>query len=262
MGSNGHRTLGLGDRAKVGALLGVEHLLLRSSKLPTTPFLDSTLFAWSGSLEARWRSIRAELDGLLPYYSGLPNFQDLSPEQLSLTQDEGWKTFFFYACGIASEANCGRCPQTAAALREIPGMTSAFFSILGPHKHLPPHRGPYRGVLRCHLALKVPAPNNLCGISVGGETRQWAEGETMFFDDGYEHWAWNDSEQVRVVLFIDFIRPLPSYTAWLNRFMLARIARSAPMRSGEERHRAWEQQFETLLNASRQAQQNGEVTEG
>src|SRR4051812_31569052 len=36
-------------------------------------------------------------------------------------------------------------------------MTTAMFSVLLPHKHIPPHRGPWKGVLRYHLALRTPA---------------------------------------------------------------------------------------------------------
>ena len=34
-------------------------------------------------------------------------------------------------------------------------MMTAFFSILAPGKHIPPHRGPYKGLLRYHLGLQV-----------------------------------------------------------------------------------------------------------
>jgi aspartyl/asparaginyl beta-hydroxylase (cupin superfamily) len=30
----------------------------------------------------------------------------------------------------------------------------------------------------------------------------------MIFDDTYEHEAWNDTDKTRVVLFVDFVRPL------------------------------------------------------
>ena len=30
----------------------------------------------------------------------------------------------------------------------------------------------------------------------------------MIFDDTYEHEAWNDTDRTRVVLFVDFVRPL------------------------------------------------------
>jgi beta-hydroxylase len=76
------------------------------------------------------------------------------------------------------------------------------------------------------LALIVPADTKSCAIEVNGETRYWREGETMVFDDSFEHEAWNDSNQVRVVLFIDFERPLPPWLVPLNRFMIWLIGSS------------------------------------
>ena len=81
------------------------------------------------------------------------------------------------------------------------------FSILEPGKRLPPHRGPYNGVLRLHLGLLIPEPRERAAIRVGPEQHHWTEGRVLIFDDAYEHEAWNETEQVRVVLFVDFERP-------------------------------------------------------
>src|SRR3546814_9573884 len=54
--------------------------------------------------------------------------------------------------------NRRHCPQTTRLLKQIPGASTAFFSILAPGKKMPPHRGAYNGILRCHLGLIVPEP--------------------------------------------------------------------------------------------------------
>ena len=41
----------------------------------------------------------------------------------------------------------------------------------------------------------------------GCETRAWREGEAFGFDDTIEHEAWNDSDQLRVVLIFDVWNP-------------------------------------------------------
>jgi Aspartyl/Asparaginyl beta-hydroxylase len=128
----------------------------------------------------------------------------------------------------------------AATSRGADTLVTAFFSIMSPHKHIPPHRGPYRGVVRCHLGLMVPGPPHVCGISVGGEVRHWREGETMFFDDGYEHFAWNDTDSTRVVLFLDVIRPLRRPAANVNKALLRAISWSPFPRAAKRRHQAWE----------------------
>src|SRR5262249_42500357 len=157
---------------------------------------------WAGSVEADWREGRAELDHVLRYVDDIPNFQDLSEENRALSDDDRWKTVFFRAWGVPIASNCARCPRTAALLDRIPGSPGAFFSIMLPRKYLPPHRGPYAGVLRYHLGLIVPDPE-ACRIRVGNEIGHWREGESLIFDDTFEHEVWNDTDKVRVVLFVD-----------------------------------------------------------
>jgi ornithine lipid ester-linked acyl 2-hydroxylase len=236
----------LGDaslQAGAAALRTVERYLLNSSLVPTTPFLDPSLLPWTVVLERRYPEIRAELDEVLRRRDDLPNFQDISVDQATITDDDGWKTFFFYGFGFKSEANCDRCPRTAAALELIPGMTTAFFSILSAGKHIEAHRGPYRGLLRYHLGLRVPEPPGAAGINVGGEVAHWAEGASLLFDDGYEHYAWNDTDGIRVVLFVDVVRPLRRPAADVNRAVLHAVTVSPFVRDAKRRHAAWEERF-------------------
>ena len=62
--------------------------------------------------------------------------------------------------------------------------------------------------MRYHLALKVPEPREQCRIRVGDEIVTWEEGRSLIFDDTYEHEVWNDTDDERVVLFLDVVRPL------------------------------------------------------
>jgi beta-hydroxylase len=230
----------------------LERLVLRQSLVPTRPYLDPTTFAWTAELESNWTTMRAELDDVLVHQEALPNFQDISVDQASLTDDDGWKTFFFFGYGFRSEANCRRCPKTAELLEAVPGLTTAFFSILAPHKRIPAHRGPWRGVLRYHLALRVPEPTDASGISVGGEVAHWQEGRSLLFDDGYEHHAWNDTDETRVVLFVDLLRPLRAPADQLNRGLIKVIGRSPYVQDARLRHEAWERRFEALRGGSGQ----------
>jgi beta-hydroxylase len=131
-------------------------------------------------------------------------------------------------------------------LDSIPGLTTAFFSILSPHKRISEHRGPWRGVLRYHLALQVPEPLEQAGISVGGKVKHWREGQSLLFDDSYRHFAWNETDGVRVVLFVDVIRPLKPPADQLNRALIWAIGRSPYISDARKRHEAWERRFEAL----------------
>ncbi|MGA5198236.1 aspartyl/asparaginyl beta-hydroxylase domain-containing protein [Streptomyces exfoliatus] len=223
----------------------LEVRIARHSKIGDTPFFPDSLFPWAANLEQHWRDMRRELDTLLEFRDSLPNFQDISSEQRSLSDDDQWKTYFFVGYGLEFGKSIGRCPRTAELLALVPGLTTAFFSILGPHKNLPEHRGPYKGVVRYHLALKIPAEER-CGIKVGGQTAYWREGKSLFFDDTYPHEAWNDTDEDRVVLFVDVIRPLPFPYSVLNSLVLKSISRAPFVRNAASKHEAWEKLFEEL----------------
>lgn len=200
-------------------------------------FLDTASFPWTADLEADTAAIRAELDDLLRDLGGIPNFQDVSEDQAGLTRGDEWKSYFFYAFGHRAEENCARCPRTAELLQRIPGMTTAMFSILAPGKHIPPHRGYYKGLLRYHLGVLIPGPPGACRIRVGTEVRAWEEGKSLVFDDTHEHEVWSDADRHRVVLFADFIRPLPFPLNVVNRLMLWALSKKASVRKGIERIR-------------------------
>jgi aspartyl/asparaginyl beta-hydroxylase (cupin superfamily) len=201
----------------------IEKCITRLTRDGERTFFEAARFPWVAGLESNWLTIREELDELLQRRDKIPNFQDVSKEQEVLTEGEEWKTFFFYFYGHRADRNCERCPETARLLGSIPGMKTAMFSILAPGKHIPEHRGPYKGVLRYHLGLIVPEPR-LCRIRVGSDTRIWEEGRSLIFDDSHQHEVWNDSLAHRTVLFVDFVRPLPFPLSILNRYMIWRIS--------------------------------------
>lgn len=191
-----------------------ETLIDRHCSNASLAFHRTEQFPWIPKVEARWRELRTEVDSLLARVDQLPSVLDISPRQQGLA-DARWKTFFFrvYGCEIP-EARL-LCPQTAAVLEGIPDMSTAMFSILQPGKHIPAHHGPHKGVLRYHLGLRVPAGGG-CAIRVGDQTREWVEGESLVFDDTFEHEAWNRADSPRVVLFVDFLRPMPAPLRAMN----------------------------------------------
>ncbi|MHA0289046.1 aspartyl/asparaginyl beta-hydroxylase domain-containing protein [Mycobacterium sp. C3-094] len=215
-----------------------------------TEFFDTDAFPWIAKVEAHADEIRAELDSLLENVDNLPNFQDIQEEQIKLTQDDLWKVFLLYGYGVRAEENCRRCPRTAEIVESIPGMTTAMFSVLRPHKHIPPHVGPWKGVLRYHLALRTPADESSARIRVGSSTRHWRNGRSMLFDDTFEHEVWNDSDETRVVLFVDVIRDLPWYLTLPNRGFIGLIRSSPFIKRALANSEAWK---ETLPAAGQAA---------
>jgi aspartyl/asparaginyl beta-hydroxylase (cupin superfamily) len=241
------KAMGLGR--KVLDAFGRE--LAERSSLGDRPVYDVSTFPWIRQLESQWQAIRRELDEVLKERERVPNFQDISPDQAHLARGDQWKTYFFYAFGRRAEANCARCPITARLVESIPGMNLAFFSIMAPGTHVPPHRGLYKGVLRYHLGLKVPDPER-CRIRLGDQVLHWREGQSLLFDDTYEHEVWNESNEDRVVLFVDVVRPLDPPWSWCNQFFLKLVSLSPLAQDGIRNFERWNERVASAPETKRE----------
>jgi tetratricopeptide (TPR) repeat protein len=193
-----------------------EPLLLHYPRLPAIPFYDRSLFPWLAELETATDLIRGELEGALAgaseefapyiaYAKGAPVNQ-----WAELNHSRRWSSFFLWKDGVRQDAACARCPETAALLAGLPmaeqaGFApTAMFSALEAKTRIPPHTGSTNARLLTHLPLILPGP---AAFRVGNETRPWRMGEAWVFDDTIEHEAWNDADQLRVILIFDIWNP-------------------------------------------------------
>jgi aspartyl/asparaginyl beta-hydroxylase (cupin superfamily) len=232
-------TIAVGERV----LAPVERFVGRRSLVGDSEFFPPERFPWAAHIERHRDVIEEELRGVLADREALPNFQDISKDQIEITDDDRWKTFFLYGYGFEAKLGVEMCPRTAALMREIPGMTTAMFSILSPRKHILDHRGPYKGVLRYHLGLIVPRDAEACRIRVGEEVRHWETGGSMVFDDTFNHEVWNDTDETRVVLFVDILRPLPFPYSTVNRLIVKAIGLSPFVLDARRNQQAWERRY-------------------
>ncbi len=203
----------------MGFFSAMENLNKRYSLVGDQPIFRNEHFSWVPRVEAQHGGILRELQSVLGTGEAIPSFKDVLNEAV-LTTEDTWKTYFLYIFGHPVPKNCRKCPQTCRVLSLIPGMRTAFFSILKPGTHIPAHRGPYNGVLRYHLGLIIPEKAEDCYIVVHRQTASWQAGKSLIFDDSYNHEVWNNTDQERVVLFVDFMRPLPLPLTWLNKVLL------------------------------------------
>ncbi len=246
------RTVELTIRVGEWLLAPVERFIGRRSLVGDATFFELERFPWVAHVEENWEVIRAELEHVLEDREALPNFQDISRDQIEITDDDRWKTFFLYGYGFEAKLGVEMCPRTAALMREIPGMTTAMFSILSPRKYILDHRGPYKGVLRYHLGLIVPEDAESCRIRVGDDIRHWRAGGSMVFDDTFNHEVWNDTDETRVVLFVDVLRPLPEPLARINRLIVKAIGYSPFVLDAKRNQEAWERRYRAQRGVSPQ----------
>jgi aspartyl/asparaginyl beta-hydroxylase (cupin superfamily) len=191
-------------------------VMLHFPQLPAIQFYDRTGFPWLERLEAASDAIREELEVVLREDAAEMRPYVLHPDGAPLNQWAAlnrslrWSVFFLWEHGKRIDAHCARCPRTAAlfeslSLIDLAGFSpNVLFSVLAPHTRIPPHCGDTNVRLVGHLPLIVP-PH--CRFRVGNETREWRYGEAWLFDDTIEHEAWNDSDEVRVIIIFDAWNP-------------------------------------------------------
>jgi beta-hydroxylase len=215
------KRLGLGTLKLLAKLYG------RQSRVPDLPFIPNEHFPFVAELEANWREIRAELEVILQDRERIPFLDTISPDQARIAHSQKWRAFFLWGMGEELTGNTARCPKTAALLRTVPGLRSAWFSILAPNYKIKPHRGITKGVLRSHLGLIVPVRWQKCRMIVGGESVRWREGKCFVFDDSMLHQVWNNTDEERAILLFDFDRPMRWPASALNRLAMATLKRTA-----------------------------------
>jgi aspartyl/asparaginyl beta-hydroxylase (cupin superfamily) len=222
---------------KIGAWMG------KYSPVGDLPVFDNKDFEWTTLLEENWLTIRKELEGILANHQQFPSLQDIQKEQIVLNQDNNWKTYFLFGFGLKASKNCQACPVTASLLEKIPDMKTAFFSILSPGKHIPAHKGVFKGLIRSHLGLIIPGKKGDCLMRIDNQKIFWEEGKAVVFDDTYEHEVWNNSNQVRVVLLIDIVRPFKTPLAAINRGIINIISKSFFVKNAQKNYQEWEDKY-------------------
>lgn len=215
-----------------------DRLIASSSLVPNDPVLDVRAFGWTQLLRDNWETIREEATVVALHGEASPSLATISPDHRSIAKVNMWRSFFLWGYSYRIDDNADRCPKTTALVEQIPGLNSAFFSILAPGTHIPAHRGVTKGLITCHLGLIVPRDGDV-RMRVDNRIVRWAEGETLVFDDTYDHEVWNDTSGTRVVLLVQFERPLRNPGKWFADFFLGFVRRSAFVQEARNNISSW-----------------------
>ncbi len=199
----------------------------RQSLASNAPFPGNEHFPFLKEFEARWEEMQAEVREVLKFREHIPGFEEISPDQYRIATADNWKTHFLYGFGSKLESNCRQAPVTAEIIGRASKIHTAFFSILTPGYHIPAHTGVTKGILRAHLGLIIPKEREKCRIRVGDQLRNWEAGKVFVIDDTYEHEVWNDTAEERVVLLLDFNRPMRPGGRLVNWLLLKAIKLTA-----------------------------------
>jgi beta-hydroxylase len=96
------------------------------------------------------------------------------------------------------------CPKTCSLLGRIKGLKVAALSLFKPGALLPLHHHPElatEGLLTFHLGLSVTPP---CYLWSNGQFYPEEAGTPLVFDGSLPHFAFNASNQDRIILYCEF----------------------------------------------------------
>lgn len=174
------------------------------SPLPDRPYHDVNSYPELKKLSDNWEVIRDEAAALQDAIKGSDKYDDAGFNSFFR---RGWSRFYLKWYGESHQSAIQRCPKTVEIINSIPGIKAAMFAQLPPGSDLGKHRDPYAGSLRYHLGLITPNDDR-CFINVDGIDYSWRDGEAVIFDETYIHWAANNSDKNRIILFCDLERKM------------------------------------------------------
>jgi beta-hydroxylase len=180
----------------------------------TPPYLDkSKYFPEYKKFEdpETFKQIKKEMMYIHSKRDNLPFTRDTFDDQNKQigsddSNDGGWKIYMIMAGKTFNKESEELCPVLTSLLKNTPSIKSCLFSILDGDKEIPIHYGYYKGLLRYHLALKIPDPDPF--ICVNGGRYSWKEGEGVVFDDTFAHKVYNTSKDTRVIIYMDIERKI------------------------------------------------------
>lgn len=174
---------------------------------------------WLAEIEAHYPEILAELltarssaspSGFQPYRDPIEKGTEARVAADGVGAegvDRGaWNVLYLILNHKRFEDNCERFPATLRAIQEaFPRHYShAFFSALTPGTHIVKHTGPSNRMLRAWLPL-----SGLEGfrLRVGDTIVEPKAGEAFVWDHSFEHEAWHEGSETRLVLIVDIWHP-------------------------------------------------------
>lgn len=176
------------------------------SRVPSTPYLQPSLFPDLEVLRGEWQAIREEALALREA-SRIQAARQYNDIGFNSFFRNGWRRFYLKWYDNPHPSAAQYCPRTLEILKRLPSVKAAMFAQLPPGGKLGLHRDPYAGSLRYHLGLATPNDDG-CAIFVDGEPYSWRDGQDVVFDETYLHYAANKTGQDRIILFCDIDRPM------------------------------------------------------
>jgi len=166
------------------------------------PFADISSYEGISDLQTNWELVFNEFKN----YSNVNTIQSHFNTTM-VEKPKTWRVRSLRVWGTEMYDIQKHFPQTMKLLNAIPNTVSMGFNILEPNSKIKPHCGDTNAIYRCHLGLQIPQDNKSCAIKVLNEEKHWEQGKVLAFEDAFMHEAWNNSDEIRIILLFDVLKP-------------------------------------------------------
>jgi ornithine lipid ester-linked acyl 2-hydroxylase len=120
----------------------------------------------------------------------------------------GWRLLNIKVGNTYTKDALTNFPVLVSILEKVPEITSCVISVLEPGIRIPIHTGYYKGVMRYMLPTHVPKDKDNVFLCANGIKYNWTKGEGVLWDDTYAHKVYNNTDESRVIIYMDVIRPI------------------------------------------------------
>ena len=164
-------------------------------------FHDPTQFSWVQTLydlypqiKSEWNNCPTSLRKPMTFYKHGLNIEE--------TQDKWYLVPLMIRDQLCTEI-LNFFPATMSLVDKLPVHENLSFSVFYPGAKTTKHKGWSTDIVRVHLAVDTDGRS---GLHCGDQCVYLKNGEVLIFEDGEEHYAFNDSDRERVVLIFDVLK--------------------------------------------------------
>lgn len=212
---------------------------IKKAEIDNKIFYNQNKFPIFNELKENWKEIKNEAENVIKNAPMLDIYRDYedwhnSEQYVNKIKDKhGWIRSWKYKNGSAIqdcdgnynwlnygllyfgtffENNCDKCPKTKKILEKIKDdINICGFSYFMGNTTIEIHNdetGPSNNSMALHLGLIIPKNNETCKLIMKIDNDYYyeteKEGEFIIFDATNDHYAYNQSNEDRIVLYIDF----------------------------------------------------------
>lgn len=135
--------------------------------------------------------------------------KEISPyfNKQMVSEQNGYKTLSLRWWSIEFYQNQAALPLLSKWMSKRSDVLTLSINVLESKTQILPHMGDTNAIVRGHYGIQIPESLPACGIRVRNDLKSWKNNAWLWFTDAHEHETWNNSDQTRIVLLMDVLKP-------------------------------------------------------